>query len=253
MKIHEIYRDRANITLNGSIAALVPAIIIGVGNLYYFHNKQIMLLTIPFIIYSFISFQIYLLRKKQSLSSGRNIPDSQSNNRNLFDANHLIVVFMDYERGGVHLFFSNGNQAGVIKKYRKKGLFKPSIYALYNCQDQAIGFYKVKRLKTLNIEVYDQSMIYVGCYEKLKNRKEILDASGKYIGTVEGSPFFMDERVLNQSKQQVGSLRRGWMPVEWSERFPEPNTPVLSLSENLTEKDKLLRMSLLINEYFIER
>jgi hypothetical protein len=43
------------------------------------------------------------------------------------------------------------------------------------------------------------------------------------------------------------------MPVEWSSVFPEPNTPVLSLSENLTEKDKLLRMSFLINEYFIDR
>jgi hypothetical protein len=101
-------------------------------------------------------------------------------------------------------------------------------------------------------------MNFVGCYEKeklswLKSKIEMMDENGHFIGVVEGSAYYMDERVYNQSSQQVGRLRRGWMPVEWSSVFPEPNTPVLSLSENLTEKDKLLRMSFLINEYFIDR
>jgi hypothetical protein len=63
----------------------------------------------------------------------------------------------------------------------------------------------------------------------------------------------MDEKVLDPSRQQVGRLRRGWMPLEWSNRFPESNTPVLSFSEGFSEKDKLLRMAFLINEFFIER
>lgn len=261
MKIHEFYRGSANITLNGSIAALVPAIIIGVGNLYYFQNKQIMLLTIPFVVYSLISFQIYLFRMKQSISAGRNISLSQSHYQSLFEARHLVVVYINQQESSVHLFFPDGHQAGIIKKYRQKGfnLFrKPRIYALYNRQDQAVGFYQIKKSTPLIIEVYDQNKRYLGCYEKdriswLKKKKEIIDEFGNFIGSVEGSGYFMDERVLNQSRQQDGRLRRGWMPVEWSSRFPEPNTPVLSLSENLTEKDKLLRMSFLINEYFIER
>jgi hypothetical protein len=253
MKIDEFYRGSASVTLNGSIAALVPAIIIGVGNLYYFQNKQIMLLTIPFIIYSLISFQIYLFRMKQSISIGRNMPHSETHNRSLFEARHLVVIFMNHQQACVHLFFPDGNQAGVIKKHRKKGFFQPAIYALYNGQEQAIGFYKIKQSKSLIIEVYDINMRYVGCYEKFKNRKEIMDDAGRFIGSVEGSKLYMDERVLNQSRQQVGGLRRGLMPIEWSTRFPNPNTPVLSLSENLSEKDKLVRMSFLIHEYFIER
>lgn len=253
MKIHEFYRGAAIINLNGSIAALVPAIIIAVVNLYYFQNKQIMLLTIPFVLYSFISFQIYLFRMKQSISISRDIPHLENNQQSLFDARHLLVVFMNHQRACVSLFFSNGNQAGVIKKYRKKRLLRKTIYALYNSQEQVIGYYKTKQLKSLIIEVYDRNMRYIGCYEKLKKKKEIFDASGNCIGSVEGSAYFMDERVLDQDSQQVGGLKRGWMPLEWSKRFPEPNTPVFSLSENLSEKDKLLRMSLLINEYFIER
>jgi hypothetical protein len=253
MKIDEFYRGSASVTLNGSIAALVPAIIIGVGNLYYFQNKQIMLLTIPFIIYSLISFQIYLFRMNQSIFIGRNIPHLETYPRRIFEVKHLVVIFMNHQQACVHLFFPDGNLAGVIKKHRKKGFFQPTIYALYNGQEQAIGFYKIKQSKSLIIEVYDVNMRYVGCYEKFKNRKEIMDESGRFIGSVEGSKMYMDERVLNQSRQQVGGLRRGLMPFEWSTRFPNPNTPVLSLSENLSEKDKLVRMSFLIHEYFIER
>ncbi|MEH7014357.1 hypothetical protein V7087_26710 [Neobacillus niacini] len=261
MKIHEFYRGSANITLNGSIAALVPAIIIGVGNLYYFHNKQIMLLMIPFVVYSFISFQIYLYRLKQAIAIDRNMPQMTSNYHSLFEARHLVVVFMNQQESSVHLFYPDGHQAGMIKRYRQKGFYlfrKPRIYALYNNQNQPVGFFKIKKVKSLIIEVYDHNKRYLGCFEKdrvtwLKTKKEMLDESGRYVGSVEGSNYFMDERVLDQSRQQVGRLRRGWMPVEWNSRFPEPNTPVLSLSENLSEKDKLLRMSFLINEYFIER
>lgn len=261
MKIHEFYRGSANITLNGSIAALVPAIMIGVGNLCFFQNNQIMLLTIPFVVYSFISFQIYLYRLKQAISIDRNMPKSTSYYESIFSARHLVVVYMNHQDSSVHLFFPDGHQAGMIKRYRQKGFYlfrKPRIYALYDRQGQAVGFYKIKNSTPLIIEGYDQNKRYLGCYEIdkvswLKKKKEMMNEAGKFVGSVEGSGYFMDERVLNQSGQQVGRLRRGWMPVEWSGRFPEPNTPVLTLFENLSEKDKLLTMSFLINEYFIER
>ena len=52
MKINEYYRDTANLNLNGSIAALIPAIIIVAGNLFFIKNNEIMILMIPFLIYS---------------------------------------------------------------------------------------------------------------------------------------------------------------------------------------------------------
>ncbi|WHX98919.1 hypothetical protein [Neobacillus sp. DY30] len=261
MKIHEFYRSSANITLNGSIVSLVPAIIIGIGNLYFFQSNQIMLLTIPFIVYSFISFQVYLYRMKQAIFINRNMSQSNSHSDSLFSAKHLVVVFMNQQESSVHLFFPDGNEAGIIKRHRQKGfqLFrKQRIYALYNKQYQAVGYYKIKKITPWIIEVYDKNKRYLGCLKKeritwLQEKKEMMDESGTSIGSVEGSGYFMDECVLNQSRQQVGRLRRGWMPVEWSGRFPEPNTPVLSLSDNLTEKEKLLRLSFLINEFFIER
>ncbi len=261
MKIHEFYKDTANVHLNASIIALVPPIIIVIGNLSFFQNMQIMMLPIPFFVYSMISFQFYLFRKKQSISIGRYMPASESYYQSLFESRHLLVVFMSTFSSKVYLYFPTGHLAGTIRKYREKGMNvfrKPTIYALYSLDNEVIAFYKISGKKLTMIEVYNQNKEYLGCFEKekgalRKSKKSLLGENGEFIGVVEGSRYFMDEQVFNESSQQVGRLRRGWMPVEWRYLFPESNTPVLSLAENLNDKDKLLKMSLLINEYFIER
>jgi hypothetical protein len=261
MRIYEYYRQSATISLNGSIAALIPTIMIVAANLWIFNNPQIMLLTIPFLIYSLITFQIHLFRLGQSVAISRNMAKSEGHHGSIYDARHLLVFYMSSPASRLLLYFPNGHLAGLIKRYREKGLKRLSLaktYALYNFEEEVIGFYVVKQNKSTKINVYDQSKNFLGTYQK-KNLgwrngyKELLDATGRYLGAVEGSSVFMDEQVLNNKHQQVGRLRRGWMPVEWSPLFPEPNTPILSFREVLTEQDKLLRMSLLINEYFIER
>jgi hypothetical protein len=261
MKINEYYRDTANLNLNGSIAALIPALIIVTGNLSIINKKEIMLLTIPFIIYSLVSFQIYLFRKRQSISIHRNLANSRNNRNSLFEARHVLVLFLNTNSSQIQLYFPDGHLAGMIKRFRGKGVRKLSlskIYALYNLENEVIGYFKVSGRKFIKIEVFNHKRQYLGRFEKRKldwrkNKKQLLDSNGRYIGVVEGSSIFMDEQLINNNSQQESRLRRGWMPVEWSPIFPEPNTPVLSFREALSEKDKLLRMSLLINEYFLER
>ena len=95
MKINEYYRDTANLNLNGSIAALIPAIVLVAGNLFFIKNKEIMILIIPFLIYSLICFQIYLFRMRQSLSIDKNLMNSERNLQSLFEARHLLVLFLN--------------------------------------------------------------------------------------------------------------------------------------------------------------
>lgn len=255
MKIHDYYRDLAGVSLNGSIAALVPSIIIIAANLTYIQNKQIMFMTIPFLIYSLISFQLYLFRMKQSFSIEKNFPNIQNHYHSLFEARHLLLVFMNTQQAKLLLYFPNGHLAGMIRKHKVKMFKGTKIYVLYNSNEKAIGIYKIKGKK---IYVFNNNKEYLGCLEKenqswMKKKKELLDAKGKWIGAVEGAQYFMDERIFNQSMETVGRLRRGWMPLEWSKRFPEPNTPVLSFNDGVSDQDKLLRMAFLINEFFIER
>ncbi|CRK83772.1 hypothetical protein [Neobacillus massiliamazoniensis] len=259
MKINEYYQETANIWLNGSIAALFPAVFIIGGNLSFIQNKEIMLLTIPFFVYSFFSFQIYLFKKRQSISIGRNIVKSKRGYHSIFDASHLLIMYLNIQASRLMLFFPDGFQAGFIKRCRKKelGIFS-KVYALYNSDNRIISYYRIKKKRHLKIEVFSINMEYLGCYEKkridwLRYKKELLNASGRFIGSVEGSKMFMDEQVIDKSKLQIGRLRRGWMPLEWSSRFPEANTPVLTFAGGISKKDKLLRISFLIHEFFIER
>ncbi len=260
MKINKYYRDAAHSNLNGSIAALFPVILLVAGNIIFFKNQEIFILTIPFIAYSFFSFQISLFRMKQSHMIARNIAHAGVDicYSSLLKAQHLLVISMNTYSENLQFYFPNGHLAGYIKKSRKRYLWRSASFSLFDMNDKVLGSYKIKGMTTLAIEVYDQNNIYLGSLEIRKgswrkSKREFLSASGKYLGAVEGSPGFMDERIFNQHQRQTVRLRRGWMPVEWSSFFPEPNTPVLTFIESGSEKDKLLQMSFLIHEYFIER
>jgi hypothetical protein len=261
MKINEYYRYTANLNLNGSIAALIPAVMIVAGNLSFIKNKEIMILIIPFLIYSLICFQIYLFRIRQSISINRKMAKSERNLQSFFEARNLLVLFLNTNSSRLLFYFPDGHLAGMIKRFHGKGLKKISlskIFALYNLDNEAVGYFKVSGKKKIKIEVFDYKRKYLGRFEKRRlnwrtNKKELLDSKGRYIGAIEGSSAFMDEQVNTGHPIPDGRLRRGWMPIEWSPLFPEPNTPILTLKETLSEEDKLLRMSFIINEYFIER
>jgi hypothetical protein len=260
MKIYEYYRDAANINLNGSIAALVPAVLIVSGNISFFKSREVMLLTIPFLIYSLISFQFYLFRLRQSIYICKNMDETKHSFYSINTAKKFLVFFMNTYSSRLFLYFPDGHLAGLIKKVPAKGLNRLKLskaYALYDAEERVLGYFMVKKSKVLKIEIYNSHRIYLGSFireiqEFRKDKKWLLDAEGKSIAVVKSSTAFMDEKVLSSNQQQLGRLRRGWMPVEWSMVFPEANTPVLSFGE-VSDQEKLLGMSFLINEYFIER
>lgn len=254
MNISIFYRSTAAISLNGSIAALIPAGLIVVGNLLFFGLPDIMLLALPFFVYSFVCFHLYLYRMRQSFSTEKNIIDRLENKGDsLSEARHLLIIPQPTQSPELHFFFQNGLFAGKIKRQHNFGLSRfwyGRAYTLFNEQGKEAGYFKVR---DKNIEAYDQKNNYLGYFKKDKNKKQLFNKNGRPVCSIEGSNQFMDEKVIAQNRQQAARLRRGWMRVQWLALFPDPNTPVLSFSEALSEKDKLLTMSLLVQEFFIER
>lgn len=263
MRIDEFYNNAAKINLNGSLLALLPAILVMGGNLLIFHHKAIMILTVPFLIYSLISFQMFLKKKEQKMKIEKNLQGGfQNSNQTLFTAEKLVVFYHNTMIPQLLLYFSDGLFAGEFKRIRKKGtslLNNEKTFLLTDHKNSTVGSFKIIGRKFLKVEVYDQKHEYIGCFEKRKkvhekrNRIELLDATGRYVAQVEGSSYYMDEQVVNRNNRLICRLQRGFMPLEWSGHFPEANTPVFSLAHEMTEKDKLLNMALLINEFFIER
>jgi hypothetical protein len=257
MKIYEYYRITAKVNLNSSIIAIFPAILIVIGNLLYFRNNAIMALTLPFILYSFICFLHSLLRMKQSILIEKNMQESIGLLPSVLDTSQLLVVFLNIVSPRLILYFPDGHMAGELRKYNASK--RKKVYSLSDSEGREIGFFEVKGRKLNKIEVYNEKNIYLGYLERKKqgmmkkDKKELFDASGRLAGAIEGSPLYMDEQILDSNEISVVRLRRGWMPMEWCKVFPDPNTPVLSFKEKITEQNKLLKMSILINEFFIER
>jgi hypothetical protein len=262
MKINQYYRQSANLSLNGSIAALVPAILIIAGNLSFFQNKQVMLLTVPFIAYSIVGFQIYLYKINRSFQIKRNLEWSvEDPSSSILTGSHLLIVYLNSYSPRLQLYHPNGSLGGEMKRFRPKGFratWLEKWFALYNDEMKVMGHFQVKGKKPLEITVFDENMQVIGLLKKTplswkKHKKELYDLLGEFTGEIVGSAMYMDEQIFNEAGKQVGRLRRGWMPLEWEKRFPEPNTPILTFREDNLKQHKLLMMSLLINEYFIER
>lgn len=263
MNIDRYYRDIAQISLNGSIAALLPAIGIILGNILVFRHEEIMLLSIPFIFYSFVQFQLYLYRFKQSSTIHQVLEHSKKPSRSFFAASELLVFYLSTPAPQLFLYFPDGSLAGVVHARPGKRLAffgNSKTYVLVNPNKQIMGLFKITKDRKRTISVYDASNFYLGNFEVSKRgfifqkaKSEVVDSTGRFVGAVEGARLYMDERLLDNRNHSIGRLRRGWMPLEWSLLFPEANTPVFTLSPNLSENEKLLRYALLINAYFIER
>jgi hypothetical protein len=261
MKIDDVYRNVARINLNGSILALIPAIFIVGGNFVFLQNNQIMLLVIPFLIYSIINFQLYIRKMKQALIISKNLPESHLPYPTIFSSEQYLLYFFNTLSPRLLIFFPNGTLAGEVKEYCEIGLKLEGFsktFAFYDFNKELICFFGVDE-KKLKIEVFNQEKEYLGCLEKSnqslskKMKRELLNREGRFIAAIEGSPLYMDERIVDSFQLQIGSLQRGWMPVEWNRYVLDPNTPVLSISKELSEKDKLLQLSFLIDEFFIKR
>jgi hypothetical protein len=261
MKIDDFYRNVARINLNGSILALIPAIFIVGGNFVFFQNNRIMLLVIPFLLYSIINFQLYIRKMKQALIISKNLPELQLPYPSIYSSEQYLLYFYNTFSPRLLIFFPNGTLAGEIKRYRESGQRLEELsktFALYDFNKELICFFGVDG-KKLKIEVVHQDNEYLGCLEKSnqslvnKTKRELLNREGRFIAAIEGSYLYMDERIVDSYHLQIGSLQRGWMPVEWNSYVLDPNTPVLSFSKELSEKDKLLQFTFLIDEFFIKR
>jgi hypothetical protein len=262
MKIDEYYRNVARINLNGSILALIPAILIVGTNFVIFQNKQVMLFVIPFLLYSFINFQLYIRKMQQAFIIGKNLPESKLSAISFFSSEQYLLYFYNTLSPRLMIFFPDGNLAGEIKKYREKGQMLEGFsktFALYDFNKEIICFFGIIGKKHMKIEVFNQDHVYLGCLEKSnqffvkKHKRELLNGDGRFIAAIEGSPLYMDEQIVDSYNLQIGRLQRGWMPVEWNSYILDPNTPVLSLSNEILEKDKFLQLSFLIDEFFIKR
>ncbi|EFV77897.1 hypothetical protein HMPREF1013_01883 [Bacillus sp. 2_A_57_CT2] len=247
MNIQQYYRKTADISINASLAALVPPFFFLLIFIKESQRTNLILFLIPFIIYSFLCHQIHLLNKQRAAEIvERNSNNSRQALLSLLCQSYLMIAFMPAPSLRMVLFDPEGRQVGEIRdmKMWKFRWFLP--YFLDRLFPRRLGIYDYNNNLEASILIdrngVDISFVKDSCKETIINKKDgskLVYENGCDRYSIPKTFFHTDFQVLDEKSNRIARLRKGWMPLEWGQQFRDPNTPVLSFEEGLTAKEKL--------------
>jgi hypothetical protein len=252
MNIREFYCQKAEVSLNGSLLTLVPILLIVIGSIFIFEKLPIILLVLPFGVYSIISFQAYLVQKQYSLEAESIMRNPMSN---LYSTNNILLGFMPAPSLRMVMFDPDGNQVGEVRDkrfwwwrwclpYLVDRVFPNELF-LYDQNKQVLAVYKIKS-KQRGIDIYLANGKKIGSFlpdslkSKFKLKGSLYSISNENTIFVEGSKTYPEIKIRNEHEVIVGKLIKGWMPLKWGKQFRDANTPYIMLDLHLKEDDKIL-------------
>ncbi|WNS73855.1 hypothetical protein RRV45_13100 [Bacillus sp. DTU_2020_1000418_1_SI_GHA_SEK_038] len=252
MNIQEYYKKSAMISLNASLASLFPPFLFILYGIIIAPNISFVLVIIPFLLYSLICYHYYLLNDQRSKEIS--ILQNQLDNGLLLDKDQVILTFLPSPTLRMQIFDINGKLLGEIRdmQFWKFRWFLP--YFLDRFFEKRYGF-------------YDETNQLLRCFTLKKKQIEITDANSNVLTTIFCEPTnksftftydnesntiivkrsfqFMDIRFFHTNLTPIGRLRKGWMPLEWGNRFKDPNMPVLTFGQSILAEDKLLMYAII--------
>ncbi|MBY0124522.1 hypothetical protein [Bacillus sp. S/N-304-OC-R1] len=250
MNIQDFYRKTASISLNASVASLVPPFFILLFGLIVMPNRMLPFAMIPFLIYSLICYHDYLLNDQRSKEIHNSRP--VITNFRIFDEKQVLITFMPAPSLRMLLFNSSGQQLGEIRDLHFLSFrwFLPYFidrllnkkYGIYDEANQLLGSFTFKRRK---IAITDENFNIISKVTHKKSGKNYMFEleQGKQIMVYQSS-LYTDCQIYDNNIL-IARLRRGWMPLHCGNWFKDPNTPVLTFQHKLSNEDKLLLYAIL--------
>jgi hypothetical protein len=255
MNIQQYYRSVANASLNGSLAALIPIFMFIFPLSIYLPKKEMVFLTIPFLLYSFISYQFYLLNQERSLNAKLGV-NKESDKFQIRNNEHLLT-FLPAASLRMQLFSTDGLAYGEVRDLNNSRLrwflpyfidrLFPAEYGLYNQENQLVVAFKWTARKAIVISERGERILEIE--ESQKGLFSIRSHHGPQILRVYSKSLYTDIQFMNEQDMVVARLRKGWMRLEWEKYFKDANTPVLSFDESLSEVERLSVLALLTKIY----
>lgn len=253
MNIQQYYRSVANASLHGSFAAIFPVIVFILPFYLIVPIKEMIFLAVPFLIYSFISYQFYILYRDRSLSSST--PTLNRTYQNITDKNYLLT-FLPAPSLRMLLFHPEGYVKYEIRdlRYIKLRWFLPYFldrifpaeYGLYDGNGRLLAKVRWVGSKAFTFDSGNRLLFTI---EEKSNQYYIAYQNRESIIEIDSKALYTDIKFKNDQNQTFGRVRKGWMPVEWGKFFKDANTPVLTFEDGVNENEKLCLFTLLIKLY----
>jgi hypothetical protein len=249
MNIQKHYSRLADISLNSSLAALVPLFFILPACLWMLPGREVVMAAVPFLLYSFGCYQMSVVHQSRSKAVDR--LDSGQYQGKLLEENHLLVSHLPSSSLRMLLFTPDGQLAGELKDSDVTlfGKLFPSL---------------LTRAFQLEYGLYSRSGALMIIFLSRKNKVDIFRADRRYIGTMQfiykpgGSAviqfnqkelyvrresFFLDCKIEWDSGKELMSYKKGLMPVSWAETFQNPNMEVIAFNDNAGPKERILALA----------
>ncbi len=247
MNIQQYYRKTADISLNGSLAALVPPSFFLLYSILSAQRVNPLLIAVPFIVYSFLCFQMFLLNKQRA-------DDIENTRCNYFGTGAMrfllqsdaLIAYMPAPSLRMIIFNPQGMQIGEIRDvnmwkirwfmpYFLDRLF-PKKLGIFNDADAVEAEIIIRKAK---IEIFDGNTQEKETISFKKKGSNLIykHRNGQYY--IPRSYFHTDLQVYKGADTRIARFRKGWMPLDWAHRFKDPNTPILSFEAGVTAEEKI--------------
>lgn len=260
MNIRQYYEQSAIVSIHGGLLAFIPAIGLLLYIVLFSHRMELILLIIPFLIYSFSCYLKFLQNQNRANAVKIKSIDDQTTSNHLLSDTTLLLTLSPAPSLRLQLFQTNGLKAGELRDTsitKVKWLIPPLLdkimvkkYVLYDEKDQPIAYYSLYRDQIeINIQGgvgkvgRDLNLVYRGI--KQKNTCQFHQVSYQ----IEKNGLHDFSIASQLTKNKVGQIQTGWMPLEWNQRFIDANTPIFRLHESLSKEERFQIFATLILIY----
>lgn len=250
MNIQKVFLKQAHLYLNSSLLVLIPVTLYILWNIVGISNEKLMVFVIPFLVYSVILFQIYLLNHNRTIQSSRNIKNLDNDSIDFFSLDQFVLYFEKEDRE-LLFFHPTGYLLGKLKEKKMKSLNQigkgqiPKEYVLIDSNENELAAYYRNR-DTMDVYLNEEG--YYGGFSNENGTFRLL--SDEVIGLVKCKTTFLDDQIENGDGEVILRVRKGVMPFNCQEIFRNPNTPMLTINPSIENHKKLLYFSILVKRFF---
>lgn len=253
MNIQQFYKKTASISLSVSLTTLIPPFFLIIYGIMIARDGRIVLIVLPFLVYSFFCYQNYLIYDRRSKAYIENILDDKQLDQTLLKTDQILIHFLPAPALRILFFSSEGQLLGELKERKLQSItwFLPRFldrlfekkYGLYDESNHMIAIFTLNR-NQIEITDKDQNIINIVSVLDDVHLKTIFESKGEEI-VVTRTHMYMDfQFFLNQIR--VSRLQKGIMPIEWENKIKDPNTPVFSFEKSLCDEQKLNMFAILV-------
>ncbi len=254
MKIHKYYHYAAITSLHASIVALIPPFFLICIGVTLKQHHSVVLLSLPFMVYSFIAYQIYLVNKQRMEALVETVVEMTEES---VVESSMAVQFLPAPSLRMLLFSQNGQLSVEIKdvyQYKFRWFipyfidqFFPKTYTFSNSDGGELFTFIIKG-KNIVINRVDGQCVGRVHRKSFKRYVVETDISTKEV-FLQSSSLFTDIKLCNSQGEILSRVRRGFLPRIWDRHIKDVNTPILTFNDEVTDLDKVIFLSILTKIY----